>query len=55
MPDRYIVATDGPAHSRFTPAKLYKLTGHHNRAELAGSGTLEQIQVLADELNGGGQ
>lgn len=52
MTDRYIVATDTPALSEYTPARLYRLTGYRSRAELAGSGNLSQMQNLADELNG---
>ena len=48
---KYFVATDGPALSRNQAAKLYRLTGYANRAVLAASGTVEQMQTLADELN----
>ena len=51
MPEQYIVATDTPAHSQYTPARLYRLTGYRNRAELAGEGTITQMQQLADNLN----
>lgn len=52
MSDRYIVATDGPALSQHQAARLYRLTGYRDRAELAGQGSLNQMQALADRLNG---
>lgn len=51
MDGPYIVATDMPAQSRHQAARLYRLTGDRNRAELAGQGSVEQMQALADELN----
>ena len=51
MPEQYIVATDTPAHSQHAPARLYRLTGYRDRAELAGQGSLDQMQTLADRLN----
>ena len=48
---KYFVATDGPALSRHQSAKLYRLTGYANHAVLEASGTAEQMQTLADELN----
>jgi len=48
---RYIVATDRPTLTSMQPARLYRETGYRDRAELAGTGTLEQMQQLADELN----
>lgn len=47
----YVVATDSPQVSRHQPARPYRLTGYRDQAVLAGSGTVEQMQVLADELN----
>ena len=48
-----IVATDRDHfYTRSQPAKLYKLEGYMNRATLAASGTAEQMQELADSLNG---
>ena len=53
MSDRYIVATDRDFFfTGMQPAKLYKLTGCRNRAVLAGTGTVDQMQALADKLNG---
>jgi hypothetical protein len=53
MSERYIVATDRDFFfTGMQPAKLYKLTGCRNRAVLAGTGTVDQMQALADKLNG---
>lgn len=51
--NKYIVATDREAfYTRLQPAKLYRLEGCRSRAVLAATGTAEQMQELADELNG---
>ena len=47
---RYIVGTDTPPSSRHTPARLYRTTTP-GEAVLAASGTVEQMRVLAAELN----
>lgn len=52
MADRYIVATESAPLSNHQAAKLYRLTGYRQRAVLAGSGSLGQMQDLANELNG---
>ena len=52
MATEYIVATDGPALVATTPARLYRGSGYRDRYELAATGTLAQMQALADELNG---
>jgi len=49
---RYIVATETTVLSGRQPARLYKITGYRSRAELAASGTVDQMQALADDLNG---
>lgn len=49
---QYIVATDAPAQSRHAAARLYRLTGYRSRAELSASGSLEQMEALAERLNG---
>lgn len=49
---RYFVAVDGHSSSRLAPAKLYR-QGVERDLHLAGSGTVEQMRALADELNGG--
>lgn len=49
---KYIVTTSKESPIWNTPAALYKLTGYRNRATLAATGTLVQMQDLADELNG---
>lgn len=51
MTVRYIVATDKFVYSGHQEAKLYKLTGYQNRAILAGTGSVAQMQELADQLN----
>lgn len=49
---KYIVAVDSFAIlTRQQSAKLYKLTGYRNQAVLAASGTVSQMQELADALN----
>lgn len=49
---KYIVTTDSHAFlTRNQPAKLYKITNYRDRAILAATGTLEQMQDLADSLN----
>jgi hypothetical protein len=47
----YIVACDSEPLSEHSPARLYQHTGHRNRAVLKATGSLGQIQHLADELN----
>ena len=49
---RYIVATDGMVLTQTQQARLYRETGYRARAELAATGTVAQMQQLADELNG---
>lgn len=49
---RYFVVTDGPALSANQTAQLYRATGRRCWVELVGTGTVEQMQRLADELNG---
>ena len=51
---RYIVATDGMVLTQTQQARLYRETGYRSRAELVATGTVEQMQQLADELNGAG-
>lgn len=49
---KYFVAVDSFAVlTRQQSAKLYKLTGYRNQAVLAASGTVGQMQELADVLN----
>jgi hypothetical protein len=49
---KYIVATDRDGFfTRNQPAKLYKWEGYQNRYVLAGSGTVKQMEELAEQLN----
>lgn len=48
---QYIVACDSEPLSEHSPARLYQLSGYRNRAVLQATGTLDQMQHLADELN----
>lgn len=52
MSPRYIVATDTPLLSGLQAARLYKLEGAGDRAVLSAQGDAQQMQALADELNG---
>ena len=49
---RYIVAADNGLFSRHQSARLYKSTAYRNRYTLEAQGSVEQMQGLADELNG---
>lgn len=49
---RYFVATDGPVYSGRQEARLYKTTGYRSQIILSARGTFDQMQDLADELNG---
>lgn len=49
----YIVCTDSPVVSGGQPAKLYKLEDFRkDKAIHAASGTVSQMQEIADRLNG---
>lgn len=48
----YIVAADTSTFSRNQAARLYGAIGYRNRYVLAAQGTVEQMQTLADQLNG---
>jgi hypothetical protein len=48
----YIVAADTETFNRNQAGRLYAAIGYRNRYVLAAQGTVEQMQTLADSLNG---
>lgn len=54
--NRYIVTTSREAYIvRNQPAKLCRSEGYKSRYIEVASGTVEQMEALADELNRGGE
>lgn len=48
----YVFTTDTALLTGAQPAKLYKLSGAPNHAVLAAHGTVDQMQEMAERLNG---
>lgn len=48
----YIIATDTKTHTASQQATLYMSEGYRNRYVRVAAGTFENIQALADRLNG---
>lgn len=48
----YIVATDTKTHTAYQQATLYLSENYRNRYIRVAAGTFENIQALADRLNG---
>jgi hypothetical protein len=49
---RYIVATDTKTHTASQQATLYMSEDYRNRYIRVAAGTFENVQRLADQLNG---